>query len=125
MIERDICKRTRTFALRIIKLYQFLETRKGAARILGGQLLKAGTSIGANVAEAQAGQTKADFIAKYSIAHKEAREAYYWLVLIRDSGLVPQSRLVSLLSECEELLKILTAILLKAKNRKSEKEKER
>ena len=77
------------------------------------------------MAEAQAGQTKADFIAKYSIAHKEAREAYYWLVLIRDSGLVPQSRLASLLLECEELLKILTAILLKAKNRKSEKDKGR
>ena len=71
---RDICERTFRFALRIMKLCQQLEERRGVARTLGWQLLRSGTSIGANVEEAQAGQSKLDFISKNAIALKEARE---------------------------------------------------
>ncbi|MFH0794809.1 MAG: four helix bundle protein, partial [bacterium] len=108
-------ERTRAFALRVIKLYQFLDEKRGASRVLGAQLLKAGTSIGANVAEAKAGQSRADFISKYSIAHKEARETYYWLTLLKDAALVPASRLNNLISECDEIVRILTTILVKSK----------
>jgi four helix bundle protein len=75
---QDICDRTRAFALRIIKLYQALPKNETGG-ILGKQLLRAGTSIGANVEEAQAGQSKKDFVAKIGVALKEARETRYCL----------------------------------------------
>lgn len=75
------------------------------------QLLRSGTSIGANVEEAQAGQSKADFISKMSIASKEARESNYWLRLLRDSGTVDSMEIDSLLLESESIINILTAII--------------
>ena len=76
---KDIKERTFEFALRIIKLCQHLDKKPGVPRTLSYQLLKAGTSVGANVEEAQAGQSRPDFISKNSIALKEARECHYWL----------------------------------------------
>jgi four helix bundle protein len=110
----DIAERSFRYSLRIVKLYRELQ-KDGTGRVLGKQLLRAGTSIGANVHEAQAGQSRADFIAKMSIAHKEARETIYWLRLIRESGLVPPARLTDLYNETDQLIRILSAILLSTK----------
>ena len=79
---RDIKERTFAFALEIVRLCRTLDGKRGPARTLGRQLLRSGTSIGANVEEAQAGQSQADFISKYNIALKEARETIYWLRLL-------------------------------------------
>ena len=79
MVEKpDIAKRTKGFSARIIRLFRELE-KDSVGRILGKQLLRSGTSIGANVHEAQGGQSRADFISKISMAYKEARETDYWL----------------------------------------------
>ena len=93
---RDICQRSFAYALRAIKLYKFLqEKRDGSGWVLGKQYLRAATSIGANIEEAQSGETKADFIHKYGIAQKEAKESHYWLRLLAESGVVPAKRLSS------------------------------
>ena len=83
---RDIKERTFSFALEIVRLCRSLDSRPGSFRTLIQQLLRSGTSVGANVEEAQAGQSRADFISKYSIALKEARETLYWLRLLDASG---------------------------------------
>jgi four helix bundle protein len=110
----DIAKRNFAYSLQIIQLYRELEN-DSIGRILGRQLLRSGTSVGANVHEAQGGQSKADFIAKMSIAHKEARETAYWLRLIQEAGLTPGGRISDLANEISQLIKILSAILLTAK----------
>lgn len=109
----DICKRTFQFALRVVKLCQQLDERTPAARTLSRQLLRAGTSIGANVEEGQAGQSRADFASKYSIARKEARETRYWLRLLVASECSSNAQIRDLLVEVEELIKILTTIIKK------------
>jgi len=111
---QDIRERTYDFALRIIRLCRALgEDRVG--RILLGQLLRSGTPIGANLEEAQAGQSKKDFIAKASIARKEAFETRYWLRLLGDSGVLPQERMAEITDECNQIAKVLSAIVLSAK----------
>ena len=112
---RDIEKRTFDFSIRIVKLCQHLEERQGVSRTLGRQLLRAGTSIGANVEEAQAGQSKPDFISKYAIALKEARETLYWLRLITATKVLPAERLSELQTEAEELVRIIASIIVSAK----------
>jgi four helix bundle protein len=107
----DICQRTFQFAVSIVKFCLNLEKKPGVPWVLSKQLLKAGTSIGANVEEGQAAQSRLDFISKYSIARKEARETNYWLRLIAASGLVIASEVQPLLSESQELLRILTTII--------------
>lgn len=97
------------FALRIVALCRELTARN--EYVLSKQLLKAGTSIGANVAEGSAGQSRADFIAKMSIASKEARETEYWLNLLRDSNTVESSLVEPLLLEAKEISKMLTSIV--------------
>ena len=87
----DLRERSFAFALRIVKLCQNLSVASGASRILGYQLLRAGTSIGANVEEAYGSQSKADFTAKISIACKEARETHYWLRLLTASDLIQEN----------------------------------
>ena len=114
---RDIRERTLDFALRIIKLCQQLDGQQGVARTLGWQLLRSGASIGANVEEAQAGQSKPDFISKNAIALKEARETLYWLRLLAAANIVPSERLADLQSEAEELAKIIGAIIVSAKKK--------
>lgn len=104
-----IKEKSYAFALRIIALYKDLTARNEF--VLSKQVLRSGTSIGANVAEASAGQSKADFIAKMAIASKEARETEYWLSLLRDSALVESSLLEPLLNEASEIGKMLTAIV--------------
>src|SRR2546421_5328467 len=109
----DLC-----FALRVVKLYQRLDEEPGAGRILGKQLLPAGTSIGANVEEAQAAQSKADFISKTSIALKESRETSYWLRLLAATKILPEARLSELQAEALELMRIIGAIIVSARNRR-------
>jgi four helix bundle protein len=112
---KDIRERTFEFALRIIKLSQQLEEQAGVARTLGWQLLRSGTSIGANIEEAQAGQSKLDFISKNAIALKEARETVYWLRLLAASKVVSAKRLSGLQSEADELARIIGSIIVSAK----------
>jgi four helix bundle protein len=110
----EILERSIAYSLQIINLYRMLE-KDSVGRVLGRQLLRAGTSIGANIHEAQGGQSKADFIAKLSIAYKEAREAAYWLRLIGEATLIPADRLGDAIDETEQLIKILSSILLHTK----------
>ena len=110
-----ITQRTRQFALRIIKLCQFLDQQSSITRTLTQQLLRSGTSIGANIEESQAAESTADFIHKLSISLKEARETRYWLLLLSESELVKNSRLQPLLNELEELIKIISSIILSKK----------
>lgn len=109
---RDIRERAFVFAVRVVKLCQHLDTMPGVSRILSRQLLRAGTSIGANLEEAQGGQSKADFISKNSIALKEARETSYWLRLLVASELIHESRIKGLETEVEELMRIVGAIIV-------------
>lgn len=84
----EISSRCLGYALRAIKLYQFLQARKdGAAWVISKQYLRSATSIGANVAEAQSAESRSDFIHKYGVAQKETRESLYWLRLLAESGL--------------------------------------
>jgi four helix bundle protein len=112
----DIRKRAFGYSLRAIKLYRFLQEGKdGAGWVLGKQYLRAATSIGANMEEAQSGETRADFIHKYGIAQKEAKESLYWLRLRADSGTVSIHRLKPLMKETEEIYAVITAIIVKSK----------
>ena len=103
------------FAVRIVKLYQYLVKEK-QEYVLSRQLVKSGTSIGANVEEAIGGQSQKDFQAKLSISYKEARETHYWLRLMQDSGYLSPTQSKSLLEDCSELLKILGSIQRTMKN---------
>lgn len=106
----DICDRTFVFAVRIVKLCQFLDKRAGVGRTLGKQLIWSGTSIGANVEEAQGGQSRADFLSKISIACKEARETLYWIKLLEAAEVLHVDRLEEIKAEANELVGILTTI---------------
>lgn len=110
----DIVRRSMDYSLRIIQFYREIE-KDNVGQILGKQLLRSGTSIGANVHEAQGGQSKADFISKISIAHKEAREAFYWLSLMEEAKITSADKTSFLKDETGQLIKILSSILLTAK----------
>jgi four helix bundle protein len=107
----DICERTFRFAVRIVSFCAELERTPGIGWSLSKQLLRSGTSIGANVEEGQAAQSKADFISKYSIARKEARETGYWLRLVSTTGVSNNPEIGELLNETGQLIKILTTII--------------
>ncbi|HEY5610307.1 MAG TPA: four helix bundle protein [Thermoanaerobaculia bacterium] len=110
----DIQDRALDFACEIVMLHQELMRRRGAARHLAGQLLRSGTSVGSNLEEADAGQSRADFISKCRVSLKEARESLYWLKLLHRSKLGPQERTESLVQEADEIVSILTVIIRKA-----------
>ena len=114
---KEIVKRTYKFAIRIVKLCQVLDDMPGVSRIMSKQLLRSGTSIGANVEEGQAGQTKQDFIYKMTISLKEARETKYWLRLLRDSDILSEKRLKPLIDESYEIANVLAQIIIN--NRKT------
>ena len=98
------------FAVRIVKLCEYLRKTK-KEYTLSKQLLRAGTSIGANVAEAQQAQSRADFASKINIALKEAVEANYWIRLLNATELLSDREYQSIITDCRELEKILTAII--------------
>ena len=109
MRENPIQEKSYRFALKIIELSRQLKQKN--EYVLGRQLLKSGTSIGANVEEALAGQSRADFLSKMSIASKEARETGYWLRLLRDSGILGREVSSCYLQDIDELIRLLTAIV--------------
>ena len=98
------------FAVRIVKAYQFLSEDKREF-ILSKQLLRSGTSIGANIAEANGAISKSDFSAKMSIAYKECLETKYWLTLLKDTGYMEQKAFESIYQDADEIAKILFSIL--------------
>ena len=106
-----ITERTFRFSVRVVNGCRFLEKQGHVSRTLAGQLLRSGTSIGANVEEAQAGQSKPDFISKMSIACKEARETHYWLRLLIASDVIEESKISDLSKEADELVRILSTIV--------------
>ncbi len=108
-------QKSKAFALRIISLYQLLSNDKHEY-VLSKQLLRSGTSIGANVKEGVRAQSTPDFIAKFSIALKEAEETEYWLELLYESNILEQTLFNSVYSDNKELLKILTSIIKTSKN---------
>ena len=113
--DNAILDKSKAFALRIIKLYKYLCAQQ-KEYILSKQIVRSGTSIGANVKEAAYAQSKAVFYAKMNIAYKEANETEYWLELLHESGYIDSRSFESIYSDCKELIKILTAI---TKNQKS------
>jgi four helix bundle protein len=108
MKENIVQKKSFEFALAVIRLYKQLQDRREF--VLSRQLLRSGTSIGANVEEANAGQSRKDFLAKMSVASKEARETKYWLRLLQKSEIVDVD-VSSELKQVEELIRILTSIV--------------
>ena len=113
---RNIQERSFEFALRIVELHDYLATKRGAARVIARQLLKSGTSVGANLEEATAAQSKADFVSKCSIAAKEARETRFWLRLLTGCKSVPVQRIAPLVIEAGEIVAIMTTIVKNAQS---------
>ena len=113
-MENPLKDKSYAFALKIIESYKTLKEDKKEF-ILSRQLLRAGTSIGANVEEAIGAQSKKDFLSKVSIAYKEARESKYWLRLLRDSKLIDAKVADELIQDIEELLKLMGAIISSTK----------
>ena len=109
MEDNVIKRKSRNFAIDIIRAYQWLRKEKHEF-VMSKQVLRSGTSIGANVAEGVRAQTKPDFYAKMSIALKEASETSYWLDIIHATDYLPDEMFNDLNDKCEELLSILTAI---------------
>ena len=114
MKENIIKNKSFDFALRIVKLYQYLVSDKKEF-VLSKQLLRSGTSIGANIRESEHAESKADFIHKLSISLKEANETEYWLELLHRANYFDEEAYKSLMSDCMELLKLLTSIIKTAK----------
>ena len=112
---QDIRERTFQFAVRIVNLCQHLDETPGVNWTLSKQLLRSGTSIGANAEEAQAAQSKADFISKFSIALKEANESYYWLRLMCDAGYLELQKAKQLGKSAEHIIHLLIRSLKTAK----------
>lgn len=109
MKDNIILDKSKAFALRIIKLYQYLRNEKKET-VMSKQLLRSGTSIGANAREAMRGQTKPDFYAKLNIALKEADETAYWLELLFESDFIDKKQFDSIYSDCEEIISLLVSI---------------
>ncbi|MDR0865910.1 MAG: four helix bundle protein [Candidatus Symbiothrix sp.] len=112
--ENVILTKTYDFSLFIVNIYRHLtENRK--EYVLSKQLLRSATSIGANSEEASAGVSRKDFINKYQIAYKEAKESHYWLRLLRDSNWLELDKANDALLKCEEIIRIINAILQSSK----------
>ncbi len=108
--DNPIQAKSYAFALRMVKLYRYLCAEKKEFN-LSKQVIRSGTSIGANVEEAIGGQSKKDFLFKMGIAYKEARETHYWLRLLRDSNIPDPNHAESIMEDCEELLKLAGSII--------------
>ena len=102
------------FSLRTVKCYEYLKENKHEY-ILSKQMVRSGTSIGANIRESEHAESKQDFIHKLSISLKEANETAYWLELLNDAGFLEEEHFKSIYIDCEELLKLLTSIIKSTK----------
>ena len=107
------------FALRIIRLYKYLQNQHKEF-VLSRQILRSGTSIGANVREAQNAESIADFIHKLGIAQKEADETMYWLELLEKSDYLKEDEVQSIHTDCNELLKILRSIIITTRQKQQQ-----
>jgi len=107
---QDLKPRTKEFALRVIRMYSKLPKSDTVAQVLGKQVLRSGTSVGANYREAARGRSKAEFISKIGDCLKEIEETEYWLELLADSGCVPADKMADLLDETRQLIAIFTTI---------------
>lgn len=116
-MENVVADKSKAFAIRIVRLYQFLTVEK-KEYVLSKQLLRSGTSIGANIREGMYGQSRADFHTKLTIALKETSETDYWLELLLETDYLTKEQYNSISTDCKELLKLLTAITKKTKNNK-------
>ncbi len=114
----DLQARTRLYALRVIDLVESLP-RGRSADVIGNQLLRCATSVGANYRAACRPRSSADFIAKLGIVEEEADESLYWLDLLAESGLIPRERLTDLITEADEILAMTVASIRTAKSRRS------
>ena len=116
-MDNPIREKSYNFALRIVGIYSHLCDEKKEF-VISKQVVRSGTSIGANVEEAIGGQSRKDFLSKINIAYKEARETHYWLRLLRDSGILTPQQVNPVITDCDELLKLSGSII------KTMKEKE-
>ena len=107
---QDLKPRTKAFALRVIRMYSELPKNDTVAQVLGKQVLRSSTSVGANYREASRGRSKAEFVSKTGDCLKEIEETEYWLELLVDSGCVGSSKMSDLLDETRQLIAIFTAI---------------
>jgi len=112
----DLRARTKAFALRIIRMYVALP-KSVEAQVLGKQVLRSGTSVGAHYREAQRAKSDPDFISKMESGLQELDETTYWLELLSESNILPNARLQPLHDEAEELIAIFTTVVLKVKAR--------
>jgi len=114
--ESIIAGKAYAFALEVVKIYKLLSNER-KEYVLSKQLLRSGTSIGANINEAISGQSKRDFVHKLNIALKEARETNYWLNLIKDGEYISSKEFESLNNKCNEIIKMLSSIIITTKER--------
>lgn len=114
MSNNIILEKSKKFAVRIINLYKYLGENKNEY-VMSKQILRCGTSIGANVRETINAQSRADFISKMSIALKEADETTYWLELLYETDFITDEQFSSMTSDCSEIIKILTSIIKTSK----------
>jgi four helix bundle protein len=114
----DLRERTKRHALRIIRLYQALPQGNGAAGVIGRQLLRSGTSVGAHYREAGRGRSDAEFLSKMKVGLQELDESAYWIELLIEAKIVPAGRLTPLLQETDELIAIFVTIAKKVEEKR-------
>jgi len=119
-MQKDLKERTKFFALRIIKMYSSLP-KSTEAKVLGTQVLRSGTSVGANYREASRGRSKAEFIAKMGDCLKELEETMYWFDLLIEGNILPKNKLSGLLQESKELTAIFVTIIKNTKTKVKKK----
>ncbi|MFH1562978.1 MAG: four helix bundle protein [Nitrospirota bacterium] len=120
MKDNVIKNKSFVFALRIVKLYQFLIEQK-KEYVMSKQLLRSGTAIGALVREAEQAESKADFIHKLAIAQKEANETDYWIDLLYQSSFIDEKSYLSISTDIKELNKVLSSIIITSKKKTNER----
>ena len=118
----DIAERLIDFAVRIIRLGAALPKNQ-VGKHIAGQVIRSGTSVGANYEEARGAESRADFIHKVTIALKELRESLFWLKVIDRAEMLPHKRMVEIIREADELCAILTSSVVTAKKKRQKKEK--
>ncbi|MDA3925984.1 MAG: four helix bundle protein [Kiritimatiellae bacterium] len=116
-VHKDLKQRLREYALRIIRMYAALPKNDKVAQVLGGQVLRSGTLVGAQYAEGTRARSDAEFISKLESALQELEETDYWLCLIVESNLMPKEKLTSLIEETHELNAIFTSSIMTVKKR--------
>lgn len=121
-MENIVASKSYAFAIRIVRLYKLLSAERREF-VLSKQLLRSGTAVGALIKEAEHAQSKADFLNKMNIALKEANEAAYWLMLLKDTDFISEQEYVSIDKDCQELIKLLVSIVKTTKQKVHDEKK--